>query len=1232
MSSSEPSPGACDGDACGARAQKRRCMSAVEQGCCPDLDLEAAWEMEEEEEEEEEEEDDDRFLGVPLRRSCALRASIRARDSFRRHSWEPGKDLQSTPDYDQLSGSLKGLAPEEIDSDAEQLGSLSRHCRDPRRAPIVRSNDELESLLSQDEEEEEEPELAQEDARGLQTYRMGQNPASSAFSKSVSMSGIDSFPDADEISLFASGTDLANGFDAGSCRQLDASGEAEDQESQHREGSPLGRTLSFLRKMTGKSKNKEREKMKEREKDAKDKDARYTNGHLFTTITVSGMTMCFACNKSITAKEALICPTCNVTIHNRCRDTLPNCTKVKQKQQKAALVKNNSALQSVSLRNKTATRERPSSAIYPSDSFRQTLLGSRRGRPTLSLSKSVSTTNIAGNFNDESPLGLRRILSQSTDSLNMRNRTLSVESLIDEGAEFVYHQLMNDFETDEQDFAADSWSLAVDNNYLQQHKKEVMKRQDVIYELIQTEMHHVRTLKIMTNMFRKGMLEDLQMDPALVQSMFPCVDELSEVHTRFLVQLLERRKESLAADSSKNFVISRLGDVLIQQFSGPSAEQMKKAYAEFCSRHNKAVKLYKELFARDKRFQQFIRRLTRPSVLRRHGVQECILLVTQRITKYPVLLDRILQNSKGNEVDQQDLAAALMLVKDLISAIDQEVHEYEQNARLQEIYGRVDGRAKAPLSREGRGGSFGKEELLRRKLVHSGCMLWKTAAGRFKDILVLLMTDVLVFLQEKDQKFTFPALDKPAVISLQNLIVRDIANQEKGMFLISAAPPEMYEVHAASRDDRNTWMRVIQQTVSLCPSRQDFPLIETENEALLRKLKDQMAQRDREITELLEEKVELFAEMLSLQSGCEDAPACPTPRTLFRAESLDGPRGEKLLHEAIREVECLKDLFVGAGRDRDQNHPADPDSGSGTSSNDATNGETSSLNGALDFCRVDSDSSQRDGNGNQLQQKVPHEEVIHRLGVLYALLHGLQAAVVQQDTVLELHLYDGGGRREKPSRANSRKGPPGEAAAVVVVPAPQAPEQQELALLQKQHALLQAELCRCRQLCQEKAQEAGALEARLRESEQKQARLEREAEEARRQVATLRPEGGAVEAVWRRKGVEPRRRSLPAGDALYLSFTPPQSRGSNHGNLSPTDRAFHRTFSDCPREEPVCRDGPDRLPEGDEDLEALSEDEGVASRQSPPSSPRDFSRMQDIPEEAENSQELKDGEGGSLDS
>lgn len=48
--------------------------------------------------------------------------------------------------------------------------------------------------------------------------------------------------------------------------------------------------------------------MREREKAAREREARYSNGHLFTSLTVSGTTLCTACNKSITAKEALSCP------------------------------------------------------------------------------------------------------------------------------------------------------------------------------------------------------------------------------------------------------------------------------------------------------------------------------------------------------------------------------------------------------------------------------------------------------------------------------------------------------------------------------------------------------------------------------------------------------------------------------------------------------------------------------------------------------------------------------------------------------------------------------------------------------------------------------------------------------------------------------------------------------------------------------------------------------------
>lgn len=56
---------------------------------------------------------------------------------------------------------------------------------------------------------------------------------------------------------------------------------------------------------------------------------------------------------------------------------------------------------------------------------------------------------------------------------------------------------------------------------------------------------------------------------------------------------------------------------------------------------------------------------------------------------------------------------------------------------------------------------------------------------------------------------------KPSVISLQRLIVREVANEERGMFLISAssAGPEMYEVHTSSKEERNIWMRHIQEAV-----------------------------------------------------------------------------------------------------------------------------------------------------------------------------------------------------------------------------------------------------------------------------------------------------------------------------------------------------------------------------------------------------------------------------------
>lgn len=59
-----------------------------------------------------------------------------------------------------------------------------------------------------------------------------------------------------------------------------------------------------------------------------------------------------------------------------------------------------------------------------------------------------------------------------------------------------------------------------------------------------------------------------------------------------------------------------------------------------------------------------------------------------------------------------------------------------------------------------------------------------------------------------------PQENKPAVISLQRLIVRDVAHDDRAMFLISActsAMPEMYEIHTSSKEERIMWTALIRQ-------------------------------------------------------------------------------------------------------------------------------------------------------------------------------------------------------------------------------------------------------------------------------------------------------------------------------------------------------------------------------------------------------------------------------------
>ncbi|XP_045063675.1 rho guanine nucleotide exchange factor 18-like [Coregonus clupeaformis] len=529
----------------------------------------------------------------------------------------------------------------------------------------------------------------------------------------------------------------------------------------------------------------------------------------------------------------------------------------------------------------------------------------------LNHSHNSSSGSLPGDMDETDSLrfGIKRF---NEDAVSLAPST--TDSIIVEDA--YYSAVRADLESDAQDLDVESWSLAVDQQYLKKHTKEMVKRQDVIYELMQTEMHHVRTLKIMLHVYVRELKEHLQMDERCLDCLFPRLESLLELHTHFLSRLKERRRDAMQPGSDKNYNIQRLADILTTQFSGELGERMKESYGDFCSHHTEAVNYYKEQLHNNKKFQNLIRKINNLSIVRRLGVTECILLVTQRITKYPVLVERIVQNTEVGTDEHEELTRSLSLIKDCIVQVDALVNLHQKASRLRDIAHKMEPKS---LGKVKDGRVFRGEDLTlgRPRLLHEGTVNHKAASGRLKDILAVLLSDVLLLLQEKDQRYVFSTVDnKPSVISLQKLIVREVAHEEKAMFLICASSnePEMYEIHTASKEERNTWMTHLRQAVESCPQTERlFSEEEEARAARFKEFQERLSQKDGQIVAGLTEKLQLFADMAESVAGLEDMASRSC--LLLRGDASDLHQGETLLKGAITEVENLQNMLLSGVRE-----------------------------------------------------------------------------------------------------------------------------------------------------------------------------------------------------------------------------------------------------------------------------------------------------------------------------
>ncbi|KAF6321231.1 intersectin 2 [Rhinolophus ferrumequinum] len=253
------------------------------------------------------------------------------------------------------------------------------------------------------------------------------------------------------------------------------------------------------------------------------------------------------------------------------------------------------------------------------------------------------------------------------------------------------------------------------------------KRQGYIHELIQTEERYVADLQLVVEVFQKRMAESGFLTEGEMTLIFVNWKELIMSNTKLLKALRVRKKTG-----GEKMPVQTIGDILAAELSH------MQAYIRFCSCQLNGAALLQQKTDEDADFKDFLKKLASDPRCKGMPLSSFLLKPMQRITRYPLLIRSILENTPENHVDHSSLRLSLERAEELCSQVNEGVREKENSDRLEWI--------QAHVQCEGLAEQLIFNSLTNclgpRKLLHSG-KLYKTKSNKelhgflFNDFLLL---------------------------------------------------------------------------------------------------------------------------------------------------------------------------------------------------------------------------------------------------------------------------------------------------------------------------------------------------------------------------------------------------------------------------------------------------------------------------------------------------------------
>nr|XP_033795672.1 intersectin-2 isoform X2 [Geotrypetes seraphini] len=336
------------------------------------------------------------------------------------------------------------------------------------------------------------------------------------------------------------------------------------------------------------------------------------------------------------------------------------------------------------------------------------------------------------------------------------------------------------------------------------------KRQGYIHELIQTEERYMDDLQLVVEAFQKPMTASGYLTEGEMGLIFVNWKELIMSNTKLLKALRVRKKTV-----GEKMPVQMIGDILAAELSH------FQAYIRFCSCQLNGAALLQHKTDEEPEFKDFLKKLASDPRCKGMPISSFLLKPMQRITRYPLIIKNILENTPDTQPDYSNLKFALDRAEELCSQVNEGVREKENSDRLEWIQTHVHCEG---LTEQVIFNSL-TNCLGPRKLLHSG-KLFKTKSNKelygflFNDF--LLLTYMLKqFVSSGTEKLFSPKSNAQyrmykSPIFLNEVLVKlpTDPSSEEPVFHISHID-RVYILRTENINDRTAWVQKIKAASEL---------------------------------------------------------------------------------------------------------------------------------------------------------------------------------------------------------------------------------------------------------------------------------------------------------------------------------------------------------------------------------------------------------------------------------